>query len=72
VAAPAPAPRVELLGAQHNRSGFICGKESLDQYFQRQITQDARRHLATPFVMVMPDGAIGGFLYALEHSAAAR
>jgi GNAT superfamily N-acetyltransferase len=68
VAALATTPRIEPLPAQHNRSGFICGKESLDQYFQRQVTQDARRHLATPFVMVMPDGAIGGF-YTLSSTA---
>ena len=68
MAAPETTPRIELLRAQHNRSGFICGKESLDQYFQRQVTQDARRHLATPFVMVMPDGAIGGF-YTLSSTA---
>ena len=61
-------PRVERLHAQHDRSGFICGKESLDQYFQWHVTQDARRHLATPFVMVMPDGAIGGF-YTLSSTA---
>jgi GNAT superfamily N-acetyltransferase len=61
-------PRIELLGAQHDRRGFICGKAALDQYFQRQVTQDARRHLATPFVMVMPDGAIGGF-YTLSSTA---
>jgi GNAT superfamily N-acetyltransferase len=68
VPAPETPPRIELLRAQHNRSGFICGKESLDQYFQRQVTQDARRRLATPFVMVMPDGAIGGF-YTLSSTA---
>jgi GNAT superfamily N-acetyltransferase len=68
VAAPGPPPRIELLRAQHDRSGFTCGKESLDQYFQRQVTQDARRHLATPFVMVMPDGAIAGF-YTLSSTA---
>lgn len=68
MAAPETPPRIELLRAQHSRSGFICGKESLDQYFQRQVTQDARRHLATPFVMVMPDGAIGGF-YTLSSTA---
>ena len=61
-------PRIERLRAQHDRSGFICGKESLDQYFQRQVTQDARRYLATPFVMVMPDGTIGGF-YTLSNTA---
>jgi GNAT superfamily N-acetyltransferase len=67
VAAP-ETPRIELLRAHHDRSGFICGKESLDQYFQRQISQDVRRHLATPFVMVMPDGTIGGF-YTLSSTA---
>jgi GNAT superfamily N-acetyltransferase len=68
VAAPEPTPRIEPLRAQHDRSGFVCGKDSLDQYFQRQVTQDARRHLATAFVMVMPDGAIGGF-YTLSSTA---
>jgi GNAT superfamily N-acetyltransferase len=65
---PGPTPRIELLRAHHDRSGFICGKGALDQYFQRQITQDARRHLATPLVMVMPDGAIAGF-YTLSSIA---
>jgi GNAT superfamily N-acetyltransferase len=69
VAAPETTPpRIELLGGQHARSGFICGKEALDQYFRQQVTQDARRHLATPFVLVMPDGAIGGF-YTLSITA---
>jgi GNAT superfamily N-acetyltransferase len=68
VAPETTPPRIELFGAQHDRSGFSCGKESLDRYFQRQVTQDARRHLATPFVMVMPDGAIGGF-YTLSSTA---
>lgn len=68
MAAPETTPRIELLRAQHDRTAFICGKESLDQYFQRQVTQDARRHVATPFVMVMPDGGIGGF-YTLSSTA---
>ena len=66
-AAP-PRPRIELLGREHDRAGFICGKEALDRYFQQQVTQDARRHLATPFVMIIPDGAIGGF-YTLSSTA---
>ncbi len=65
---PAPAPRLEPLGSQHDRAGFVCGKDALDQYFQRQVTQDARRNLASPFVMVMPDGAIGGY-YTLSSTA---
>jgi GNAT superfamily N-acetyltransferase len=68
VEAPETPPRIELLRAQHDRSGFICGKEALDRYFQQQVTQDARRHLTTPFVMMMPEGAIGGF-YTLSSTA---
>jgi hypothetical protein len=68
VSDPASRPRIELLGAQHDRAGFICGNDALDTYFQRQITQDARRHLATPFVMIMPDDVIGGF-YTLSSTA---
>ena len=68
MAAPEASPRIEPLNALHDRKGFVCGKEALDQYFQRQVTQDARRHLATPFVMVMPDGVIGGF-YTLSSTA---
>jgi GNAT superfamily N-acetyltransferase len=67
VARSGPAPRIELLGA-HERTGFSCGKTPLDDYFQRQVTQDARRRIATPFVMLMPDGAIGGF-YTLSSTA---
>ena len=63
-----PRPRIEPLGPEHDRSGFSCGKEPLDRYFQRQITQDARRHLATPFVMIMPEEAIAGF-YTLSSTA---
>jgi GNAT superfamily N-acetyltransferase len=68
VAGSAPAPRIEPLGSQHDRAGFVCGKDALDQYFQRQVTQDSRRHLASPFVMVMPDGTIGGY-YTLSGTA---
>jgi GNAT superfamily N-acetyltransferase len=65
---PAAAPRIELLGARHDRADFDCGKDALDLYFQRQVTQDARRRLASPFVMVMPEGSIGGY-YTLSSTA---
>jgi hypothetical protein len=48
---PTPPPRIELLGRDHDRAGFICGREALDPYFQQQVTGRARR--ASPFVMVM-------------------
>ena len=67
MASPA-TPRIEPLRGHHNRTGFVCGNDALDSYFQRQITQDVRRRLAAPFVMVMPDGTIGGF-YTLSATA---
>ena len=54
-------PRVEPLGPQHQRAGFQCGSEALDRYVRTQAGQDARRNLAAPFVLVLPDGAIGGY-----------
>lgn len=67
MAAPA-APRVEPLGVGHDRAGFVCGTDALDRYFQTQITQDARRRLASPFVMIMADGRLGGF-YTLSSTS---
>ncbi len=48
-----PAPfRLEPLGDNHERSLFRCGEEALDRYFQTQVTQDIRRHVANCFVAV--------------------
>lgn len=55
------APRVEVLGAQHDRSAFESGVEPLDRYFRLQAGQDARKNMAAPFVLVLPDGVIGGY-----------
>jgi ribosomal protein S18 acetylase RimI-like enzyme len=44
--------RLELLGEEHNRSLFRCGEDVLDRYFQKQATQDIRRHIANCFVAV--------------------
>ena len=53
--------RVEALGAQHDRSTFVSGAEALDRYFRAQAGQEARKNIAAPFVLVLPDGAIGGY-----------
>jgi GNAT superfamily N-acetyltransferase len=55
------ARRVEVLGGQHDRSAFESGAEPLDRYFRVQAGQDARKNIAAPFVLVLPDGAIGGY-----------
>jgi len=60
--------RVEALGPHHDRNAFVSGVEPLDRYFRRQAGQDARKNLAAPFVLVLPDGAIGGY-YTLSATA---
>jgi GNAT superfamily N-acetyltransferase len=53
--------RVEALGAHHDRSSFASGAEPLDRYLRSQASQDARKNMAAPFVLVLPDSAIGGY-----------
>ncbi|MDX8461800.1 GNAT family N-acetyltransferase [Mesorhizobium sp. VK2B] len=60
--------RVEVLGPQHVRSAFESGVEPLDRYLRLQAGQDARKNIAAPFVLVMPDGAIAGY-YTLSSTA---
>ena len=59
--APAVSLRVEPLGSQHDRALFASGVEPLDRYLRSQAGQDARKNKAAPFVLVLPDGAIGGY-----------
>jgi GNAT superfamily N-acetyltransferase len=58
---PEGSLRVEALGPQHDRGSFTSGAEPLDRYLRSQAGQDARKNLAAPFVLVLPDGAIGGY-----------
>jgi GNAT superfamily N-acetyltransferase len=60
--------RVESLGPQHDRSSFSCGIDALDRYFRAQAGQDARKNVAAPFVLVLPDNAIGAY-YTLSATA---
>jgi GNAT superfamily N-acetyltransferase len=53
--------RVEALGPQHDRHSFTSGVEPLDRYFRTQAGQEARKNIAAPFVLVLPDGAVGGY-----------
>ncbi|TXH36470.1 MAG: GNAT family N-acetyltransferase [Rhodospirillaceae bacterium] len=62
------ALRVEALGSQHDRSKFESGAEPLDRYFRTQAGQDARKNMAAPFVLVLPDGVIGGY-YTLSSAS---
>jgi GNAT superfamily N-acetyltransferase len=60
--------RVEALTSAHDRSRFDCGAEALDRYFRTQAGQDARKNMAAPFVLMLPDGTIGGY-YTLSSTS---
>jgi GNAT superfamily N-acetyltransferase len=62
------ALRVEALSSHHDRSGFESGVEPLDRYFRTQAGQDARKNMAAPFVLVLPDGTIAGY-YTLSSTS---
>ena len=60
---------VEPLDVQHNRSDFECGVEALDRYLKQQASQDMRRRIAAPFVLVDQDiDRIAGY-YTLAATA---
>jgi GNAT superfamily N-acetyltransferase len=58
---PTGSLRVEALGPQHDRNSFASGVDALDRYLRNQAGQDARKNMAAPFVLALPDGAIGGY-----------
>ena len=44
--------RIEPLSNTHDRAGFKCGVESLDNYLKRQAGQDVKRHISRVYVAV--------------------
>lgn len=45
--------KIELLESRkHERSHFSCGQQSLDTYIIRQASQDLKRRVSTPFVLI--------------------
>ena len=40
------------LAKHHDRAAFSCGNETLDRYIKEIASQDARRHVAAPFILV--------------------
>ena len=47
---------------------FASGVEPLDRYFRTQASQDARKNLAAPFILMLPDGTIAGY-YTLSSTS---
>ena len=61
-----PLPVTEPLGPHHDRASFRCGEPTLDNYIQRQATQDVRRRVAQVYVASNePSGQITGY-YSLS------
>jgi len=48
---------IEALGSSHDRTGFSCGVEALDRYFQKQATQDVRCRATACYVALEAPGA---------------
>jgi len=67
-----PGYRVEPLRPSHDRAAFRCGVPELDDYFHHQASQDARRKVAAPFVMVDKSGAIVGYYTLSAYGVYAR
>jgi GNAT superfamily N-acetyltransferase len=47
--------RIELLSDRHDRERFASGVEALDRYLRQQAGQEARRRVASCFVLVAGD-----------------
>ncbi len=60
---------IEPLGKAHDRGAFSCGVPALDDYLRVRASQDARRRVAAPFMLVEADsGAVRGY-YTLSQMA---
>jgi predicted GNAT family N-acyltransferase len=57
---PRPPYAFEPLG-DRDRTLFSCGVPELDRYFVSQASQDARRKVAAPFVMIDSHGVVLGY-----------
>lgn len=56
------------LNKMHNRQSFSCGKESLDRYIRKQVSQDVKRKLCVCFILEGPESEILGF-YTLSNNS---
>ncbi len=60
---------IERLNKSHDKAGFNCGEDSLNQYFYTQTSQDIKRSLTAIYVLSEGEqSAILGF-YTLSASA---
>lgn len=60
--------RIELVRKGHKRKSFECGKASLDRYIAEQARQDAKKKLATCFVLANDEDEAKGY-YTLSSAS---
>ena len=53
--------RIMPLEASYDRSMFSSGSKPLDDYFQKQVTQDIRRRVTACFVAITIEQRIAGY-----------
>jgi ribosomal protein S18 acetylase RimI-like enzyme len=53
--------RIAALAPGVERSGFCCGVDALDRYFQERVTLDLRRRVTRCFVSLYASGRVAGF-----------
>ena len=68
--AAASAHRIEPLSSHHDRTAFSCGVEPLDRYIRTQAGQDARKRVASCFVLIDDAGSLAGY-YTLSATSIA-
>lgn len=59
---------IELLNKKHNRGDFDCGKELLNNYLKKQVSQDIKRKLSACFVLSENGADIQGY-YTLSNNS---
>jgi ribosomal protein S18 acetylase RimI-like enzyme len=60
---------IEKLANHHERAGFSCGIESLDEYLQKQAGQDTRKRVAVVYVQLEDDAKTIAGYYTLSSTS---
>ena len=58
--------RIELLGKQHDRSNFDCGRESLNRFLRQHAGQNARKDISRTYIVVPVDSQVVAAYYTLS------
>ena len=58
--------KIEPLGTKHDRVVFSCGNDELDTYLKKRASQDAKKKIATPFVMTDSEARVVIGYYTLS------